>query len=171
MRTILIPTDFTVNSLLPVKKILQVNGSDEVRILLFHCVHAPDSITDLLLFSKPREIRRLSGTEFADACEIIRHRFAPALNNLVIDLFMGNTHSAFENFVEGWQADAICLAKQMTYAKPSPQSADPMAFIKKSSIPVLEMDIELSASPLTQNRLAALFLETEKNTTDHVVER
>ena len=123
---------------------------------------------DFLDCEEYRPSRRLS---WQNITAVILSGVSGALNNLVIDLFMGNTHSAFENFVEGWQADAICLAKQMTYAKPSPQSADPMAFIKKSSIPVLEMDIELSASPLTQNRLAALFLETEKNTTDHVVER
>lgn len=166
----MIPTDFTVASLLPVKKILQVNGTDQVRILLFHCLYLSDSITDLLMFSKAKEIRRLSGTEFSDACEIIRNHFSPALQGLTVDLFTGNTHSAFENFVEGHQVDTICMAKDFTYAKPSKQSVDPRPFIKKASVPVLETTIDPPVN-LTQNRLAALFTETPQNTTPHVVER
>eukprot|EP01034_Spumella_vulgaris_P017492 gene17492-22312_t len=75
----MIPTDFTVSSLIPVKKVLQVNGTDEVRVLLFHCLYLTDSITDRLLFSKAKEIRKLTNPEFTDACEIIRSRFAPHL--------------------------------------------------------------------------------------------
>lgn len=167
----MIPTDFTVNSLLPVKKILLVNGNDEIRIVLFHCLHISDSITDLLLFSKAREIAKLSGPDFRDACEIIRNRFSPYLKGLAVELFTGHTHAAFENFVEGNQADTICIAKDVVYAKPSRQSADPLPFIKKASVPVLEMPLEAQASPLTQNRVAALFSETPQTVASHAVER
>lgn len=160
MRTILIPTDFTVDSLIPLKKILQINGDDPIRVVLFHCISLSDSITDLLFFSKAAEIRRLGNPAFTDACEIIRNRFIPQPNALLVDLFTGNNAAAFENFVEGHRADTLCLIENFVYRRPSRQSVDPREFIRKSPVPVLKVNVELPTSPLTQNCLAALFSET-----------
>lgn len=159
MRTILIPTDFKVDSLMAVKKTLHVNNDETVKIILFHCVYLSDSITDLLMFSKGKLINSLSTKAFTDACEIIRNKFSQNLHSLSVDVFTGNTAAAFDNFLDGCDADIICFIENYTYTKAAKNSVDPMYFIERTNLPALKMTVELPNSTLSQNQLSALFSE------------
>jgi len=159
MRTILIPTDFTVDSLIAVKKTLHINNDDQIKIVLFHCISISDSITDLLTFSRGRLIRELSTQPFNDACEIMRNKFSN-LYSIHVEVFTGDTNAAFNNFVEGCDADIICLMDKYGYKMPSKFSRDPLPFVQKSEIPALKIELEVPSSSLSKNQLAVLFSET-----------
>lgn len=159
-RTILIPTDFTVDSLVAVKKILESEDGGRTKIVLFHGIFLSGSITDLLMFSKSKCLRRLADQSYRDACEIIRNKFSSHLHSLHTELFTGHTAAAFRNFVEGNGADAIGLIDHFTYGRPSPQSMDVSGFIPDAGVPVIRVVAELPASTHGKNRLAALFSET-----------
>lgn len=160
MRTILIPTDFKVDSLMAVKKTLHVNNGDEVKIILFHCVYLSDSITDLLMFSKGRLLNSMLTPAFMDACEIIRNKFSQNLHSLSVDVFTGNTPASFDNFLDANDVDVICFIENYTYSKAAKNSVDPIYFVAKANVPALKMTVEMPTSPLSQNQLAVLFSET-----------
>lgn len=157
MRTILIPTDFTVDSLMAVKKTLSLSEDEKVKIILFHCISLSDSITDLLTFSKGKFIRENSNQTFKDACEIIRNKFALRLSALHLELFTGNTANFFDNFVEASDAEIICFIENYDYKKASDCSVDPLKYIVHAKIPALKMTLDVPAANFSQNRLAVLF--------------
>lgn len=160
MRTILIPTDFTVNSLIAVKKVMNINENDPVKIVLFHGVNLSDSITDLLLFSKGRLIREMATQSFKDACEIIKNKFAKDLESLYVEVFTGNTPAAFDQFLEANDVDIICYIDNFRYTKPSKNSMDIMPLLSHASVPTFKIEVETPKKPLSQNQLLALFSET-----------
>lgn len=158
MRTILVPTDFTVESLMAVKKILHENTGEPVKIILFHCVVLTDSITDLLTFSKSRLLKSLTRQTFDEACEIIRNKFSQSLHGLYVDVFTGGTVPAFHRFVEANQATGIAVMDNFAYRNASKYSIDPMRFVAKAKVPVTVVTVV--ESPVTKNQLAALFSES-----------
>ncbi|MGV3697789.1 hypothetical protein [Flavobacterium sp.] len=100
-KTIVIPTDFTVQSLNVLKTVLNQYPSDEkYNIILLHGFSLSDSIRDLLFFSKPSQIHSLMNSEFEEAYEVIRNKFDSQIGSLKIDLFTGYNVSAFNTYLE-----------------------------------------------------------------------
>lgn len=160
MRTVLIPTDFTVESLIAIKNTLQKSDKKPINVILFHSVALSDSITDLLMFSKPRFIREHSSQAFMDACEIMKHKFSSDLNELKIELFTGNTTRSFLNFLDANEVDEICYMEELKYAKPSKYSRDSISFIKKAQIKITALNQKIPHIPASENQLAILLTES-----------
>lgn len=99
--TILIPTDFTVQSLNVLKAVLsQNNNGQRYDIILLHGFSLGDSIRDLLFYSKSQQISALASTEFEEAYEVIRNKFDSQIGSLKLDLFNGYNLSAFNTYLE-----------------------------------------------------------------------
>lgn len=100
-KTIVIPTDFTVQSLNILKTVLNQNHSKEqYNVILLHGFNLTDSIRELLFFSKPNQIASMVNTEFEEAYEVIRNKFENQISSLKIDLFTGYNLSAFNTYLE-----------------------------------------------------------------------
>lgn len=100
-KTILIPTDFSVQSLNVLKSILSANSSQiKFDIILMHGFNLSDSIMDLLFYSKYQQINALTSSEFNEACEVIKNKYDSQISSLKIDLFSGYTISSFNNYIE-----------------------------------------------------------------------
>ncbi|MEH6679912.1 MAG: hypothetical protein V7724_05155 [Sediminicola sp.] len=100
MQHILIPTDFTVDSLEILTIALEGEKSQNLNITLVYGAHLSSSITDLLFFSKSSFIEKLQEPDFNEALAIIRNKYADRINSLRMDLFLGRTHGGFRDFVE-----------------------------------------------------------------------
>ncbi|MGC3943048.1 MAG: universal stress protein [Chryseolinea sp.] len=131
MQHVLIPTDFTIESLNLLKAAATMNTRPK-RIILFHAVELTDSITELLFFSKSAFIESISNKDFVTASKIIHNRYASTITSVEIDLFIGRGHRAFENFVAGNGVDLIVIPEAYTFRMPSNRSVDPLRFIHRT---------------------------------------
>jgi len=109
MNTILIPTDFSINSLHLVKQALERRQGEQTDILLLYAHQLTDSITDLLFFSKTRTLRGLSNADFDEACSMLKNRYDGSLNSMRTDLFMGFTQQAFNRYLDSNKVGSIYL--------------------------------------------------------------
>jgi hypothetical protein len=157
-KTILIPTDFKVNSLNVLKSILLNNETQQTyNVILLHGVSTNDSIRDLLFYSKAQQIDALSTIEFDEACEVLKNKFDSQINTLRIDLFSGSTTSAFNNYLEGNKVDHIFISEQ----KPSfsnKKSFDLTPFIEKCSVEVTKIDSGTNPSIPEKGKIAEVFM-------------
>ena len=133
MQHVLIPTDFTIESLNLLKAAATMNARPK-RIILYHSVELADfSITELLFFSKPTLIESISNKDFNTASKIIHNRYASTIKSVEIDLFTGRGQRAFENFVEGNKVDLILVPEAYTFRRPSERSVNPLRYIQKTN--------------------------------------
>lgn len=148
MKTILIPTDFTVKSLNVLKKVLEDNSKKEpLKIFLVHGHHNSTSITDMLFFSKNQEIRSLSSQPFLDACEVLKNKFPNQISFLILDIFSGYYQSNFNDYLKINKIDQIYICDNIKQTFKSKRSFNLNPFIEKSkfeNIVYIELDaIEL----------------------------
>lgn len=151
MNTILIPTDFSVNSLRLVNQALENRKEEQTDVLLLYAHQLTDSITDLLFFSKTRTLRALSNPDFDEACSILKNKFEGTLNSIRTDLFMGFTQQAFNRYLESNKVITIYLPEN----KSIKMDRLILKFAKKSKVDLQyielpEINIPFQASPSTQ---------------------
>lgn len=157
-KTILIPTDFSIESLNLFKEAAQSVEIGSVNIIFLHCVHLSDSIFELLFFSKKDLIDSLINPDFNDACKIIRNKYSSHINSALVEIFSGLTQTAFQNFLEGHRVDEIYVPKNYTLKLTDKRSFDPMPFIQKATVPVTEVYWKHNGDVPEKNLLAELFI-------------
>lgn len=159
-KTILFQTDFTLDSLRGVKKILSESTDNSVfTIILLHGLRMDDSINELLFFNKLKKINQLSDTAFKDACKVLTNKYASKIETFEIDLFTGWNQHAFSNYVEAKAVDCIYLTKDEDYKAASSQSFNLSSFFRKSAVPtkLLFEEDNLILQP-EKGKLAEIFI-------------
>lgn len=106
MKQILIPTDFSGQSLDLLTDYLLVSGENEVSVLFFSVVKLSDSITDLLLLSKRTKEIELIPKSFENYCKCIHKEFS-RIKEVRFEYFYGNTVALFRNFLDANRIDEI----------------------------------------------------------------
>ncbi len=158
-KNILIPTDFTVESLHVVKSFLQQAKADSrYNIILLFGVHLNDSITDLLFFSKSRMIDNLSDENFNDACDIIKNKYASQLNVIRKDIFTGGGQAAFDHYLEANRIDEAYIPGNYSLSLKKKGSFDTIPFIKASHLNIKEINWKKSEALPEKGKLAEVFL-------------
>lgn len=156
-KTILIPTDFSVQSLNVLKSILNVNASnDTYDIILLHGFNLSDSIMDLLFFSKSQQINSLSSPEFKEACEVIKNKFASQINSITMDLFSGYTVSSFNSYIETNKVDEI-ITSNLEPSFNHKNSFNLLRFIKKCKINPITINPSIHAVSPEKGKVAEVF--------------
>lgn len=156
-KTILIPTDFTVQSLNILKSILSSNPSNNTyNIILLHGFNLSDSITDLLFFSKFQQINSLSSPEFKEACEVIKNKFASQINSMTMDLFTGYTISSFNNYIEINKIDEIIMSDiEPSFSHKS--SFNLSRFVKKCKMSPITVNSSINTISPEKGKVAEVF--------------
>ncbi|MBL7936163.1 MAG: hypothetical protein JNM51_10200 [Bacteroidia bacterium] len=138
-KTILIPVDFTPESLNTLKLALKENSISGVNVILMYSEYLTDSITDLLFYSADRIIESHITPDFEETISILKNRYETDIKTIKIELFHGYNINSFKNFIEAKRIDAIYIPKKYTL-KLKKNGFDPIPFIKKSGLPVQEME-------------------------------
>ncbi len=156
-KTILIPTDFSVQSLNILKSILGNNSSKtKFDIILIHGFRLSDSIMDLLFYSKHQQINTLTTSEFKEACGVIKNKYDSQINSLTIDLFTGFNVSSFNNYLEANKIEEIFVSdKEMTLTNKS--SFDLSKYIKKCNISYSTINTTINSSFPEKGKVAEVF--------------
>lgn len=157
-KTILFPTDFSIQSLNIVKSVLN-NGNDNTRydIILLHGMDAGDSITDLLFVSRSRWIQSLTNPAFEDACDIIRNKFESKIRSMRKDVFTGFGQSAFNSYLEANRVDEAYLPVNSAMELSGRRSFDILPLLHKSGLPVKEVALQETTPMHEKGRLAEVF--------------
>lgn len=133
MRHIVIPTDFTTQSLQVVHAAV-AGGADKIRITLLHMLR-PADISGMLFASfrnKQRsEQQKLISEDFKETCEMLKNTYSSKLESIQVKFAMGDTTAYLHNYLDGEEVDCIVYAEDIKLAKPSKDSIDMLALIKR----------------------------------------
>lgn len=161
-KTILIATDYSLESLNILKKVMRekdaAEDQNQYNILLVSGYDTGDSIRDLLFNTKTTIFNKLRPQEFCDAYGIIRNKYSHLINKIVCDIFTGSFQRTFNNYVK---AENI----EEAYYSPAIQSKgkgkfDLIPYIKKcKDLQSKEISLEVRDRLPEKGRLAEIFVE------------
>jgi len=141
MKTVLVPTDFNVESLKIIDSLVLTNKPQDVGIIFMHAFKLSDSITDMLMLSRrSRDYENISD-EFYTQIELYKQKYPNHIKFIGIEYFYGTSVAAFKNFIEGRNADCIAYPKAYNFTAINKYSIDPITLIKRCGCEVFELDI------------------------------
>ena len=157
MKHILIPTDFSIQSLRVVHHAVETFGAEPLSITLMHALHMPASIMDLMMLSRRSAHYDLITPDYKDACEIIRNRYASSIKEMKTAFLMGDTNGVFRNFLLYHNIDAIVCAENNAFRAAGTDSYNPARLIKNSKYPVHYMPLTPRKGKLMVSVMSELF--------------
>lgn len=157
-KTIVIPTDFSVESLNVLKTLL--NESEHLYnydIIMLHGMHLSDSITDLMFMSRTKVCRELSNPAFEEACTVIRNKYGSLIHSLRKDIFTGLTQAAFDSYLEANKVNDIYVptGKKMKFS--NKRSFDIMPFVYQSTAMIHEVEYQTENALPEKGQVAEVF--------------
>lgn len=107
MKTLLIPTDFTYQSLQSIPTIAQQYYPQKLDIVLVHMLKITDSISELLMLSRRSVEYRQIPDNFYVRCRELEKDYSHLINKISIDFFYGSTLAVFNNYLDAKEIDGI----------------------------------------------------------------
>ncbi len=138
-RKILVPTDFSVRSLMLVPETIEKAKNERIEILLLHAIVQSSSITDLLFFSEAQFLKTAQSDEFTDACRLIQNKYDQQLKSIYPRIFIGNNQSNFNKFLNANKIEEAIIMNKFEMNFKSKQSFDPSNLLKKSQVKLNEI--------------------------------
>ncbi|WP_291907299.1 hypothetical protein [Chitinophaga sp. CB10] len=161
MKNVLIPTDFSIRSLGYVHNVVSQYPDELVNVIFVHALRMPDSIFDLVTFTRNSRHVELITADFKDGCEIIRNKYASSINQLKVEFFHGDTGVAFKNFCLANNIDVIVEPTDLEYKAPSKRSYNPAKLISKAKLPKLAATLPGSRKVVVKATISSLLLASE----------
>ncbi|ASE63212.1 hypothetical protein H3Z85_06980 [Chryseobacterium indologenes] len=161
-KTILIATDYSLESLNILKKVLKEKEAKEdqnqYNILLTSGYDSGDSIRDLLFNTKTSVFNKIRPAEFCDAYGIIKNKYPHLVNKIICDIFTGSFQRTFNQYVK---AENIEEAYYSSSIKSKGKGKfDLVPYIKKcKDLPSTEVKVEIKERVPERGRLAEIFVE------------
>lgn len=161
-KTILIATDYSLESLNILKKVLkEKDASDDqgqYNILLTSGYDSGDSIRDLLFNTKTTIFNKIRPEEFCDAYGIIQNKYPHLINKIICDVFTGSFQRTFNQYVK---AENIEEAYYSSSIKSKGKGKfDLVPYIKKcKDLESHEIAVEIRERLPERGRLAEIFVE------------
>ncbi|WP_183558041.1 hypothetical protein [Mucilaginibacter sp. SP1R1] len=136
MKTLLIPTDFTYQSLQSIPLIAQQYYPEKLDIILVHMLKITDSISELLMLSRRSAEYRQIPDNFYIRCRELEKDYSHLINRIHIDIFYGSTVAVFNNYLDAHNVDGI-VASHDNYQMLFKNSIDPDVLIEKCGTRVI----------------------------------
>lgn len=138
MANVLIPTDFTANSLQLAAQAIQALDDKAINIVLFHAFAQPESEFDLLIPSRYKPHANLVTEALRQSCKQFKEQNSNKVQKIYFRFMEGETAPMFRNFIDANEIDLIYCPETYTPVKVNKYSADPRPLFKKSGIPVIQ---------------------------------
>ncbi|MDR2237402.1 MAG: hypothetical protein LBE92_14875 [Chryseobacterium sp.] len=161
-KTILIATDYSLESLNILKKVLKEKDASEdqnqYKILLVSGYDQGDSIRDLLFNTKSTIFSKIRPEEFCDAYGIIRNKYPHLVDKIVCDIFTGSFQRTFNQYVKAENIEEAYYASSIK--SKGKGKFDMVPYIKKcKELPSQEIKVEVPERLPERGRLAEIFVE------------
>lgn len=159
-KTILIATDYSLESLHILKEVLKEKNASEDQnqytIFLVSGYEMGDSIRDLLFNTKSTIFNKIKPQEFNDAYEIIKNKYPHLIEKIICDVFTGSFQRTFDNYIK---AEHIEEAYYSSSIKSKGKGKfDLIPYIKKcKNLQSQEIAIETHERLPERGRLAEIF--------------
>lgn len=137
---VLVPTDFTVDSLRTVLDYLENHADQRVELVLACGYDIGDSITGLLGFTKEDHLVKLENEDFIKGCEMIKSRFKPNVIELYSDLIISKNVRYLRNYFKGNAITHVALPVSFQFS-PATRSAFDIATILKDNMKAINATI------------------------------
>jgi|GEM_PF-406380 len=134
MRHIMIPTDFTVQSLQVVHAAIGAAGNEKLKVTLLHMMHPADIGSMLFASFRNRqrtEQQNLLSEDFKETCEMLKNSYSSKLDSIQVKFVTGDTAVYLRHFLEGADVDCIVYAEDIKLTQPSKHSVDMQPLIKR----------------------------------------
>jgi len=158
MKKILIPTDFSTESLQLVEFAILNYNEVPLDIVLVHGYRMPEVYWEVLNFSAIREVRHLSTQAFHDAKLELLREHKKEIQSISIELFTGNNSLAFKNFLAQLHVSEALIPSENFLHFPNYRSFDPTYFIRKNMENIREITLEGRSRELQKPRFSVLNL-------------
>ncbi|GEN67107.1 hypothetical protein [Chryseobacterium rhizosphaerae] len=161
-KTILIATDYSLESLNILKKVLKEKEASEDQnqydILLTSGYDSGDSIRDLLFNTKTSIFNKIRPAEFCDAYGIVKNKYPHLVNKIICDVFTGSFQRTFNQYVN---AENIEEAYYSSSIKSKGKGKfDLIPYIKNcKDLKSHEIAVEVRERLPERGRLAEIFVE------------
>ena len=139
MKTIIIPSDFSIESIQVAETIVR-NAKEEVRILFIHMFHVADDIQDLLFSNYRKKEYEFVSDEFRHECDMLKNVYTGRLKSITVEFFYGSKLAVFKNFLDYNNADFIAYSKRYGMPKLGKSSIDALPVIQKCGLPLIDAD-------------------------------
>lgn len=157
-KNILVPIDFSIESLNTLKKMMQ-ESTGTFNIILLHGAYMSTSITELLFYSKDKLIKELSNDEFNEAIHILKNKYDSNIESIRIDIFSGYNRAAFNNYVEANAIDEVVVATNFQYKFNNKKSFDWLPMAYKANVKIHELQIHQEMIMPEKGQLAEIFYD------------
>ncbi|MBK9300793.1 MAG: hypothetical protein IPN14_09340 [Bacteroidetes bacterium] len=155
-KNILIPIDFTIESLNTLKFALEENKNEQLTVVLMYATHLSDSITELLFYSQYKIIQKLINQPFKDAINIINNTYESTLQILKIETFHGFHINALKHFLDAHHIEMIYIPLNYRL-RTNKNSFDPIPMLKKSTFKYKEVSWHTNNTTSHEDELIQLF--------------
>ncbi|PRD54508.1 hypothetical protein [Sphingobacterium gobiense] len=109
IQRVLVPTDFTVNSLRIVLEYLENNKDEQVELVLVGGYKLSESISMLLGFTLDDHLAELQHDDFLKGCEIIKSRFKDKVVEMYADSMISKNKRYIRNYLKGRKFTQVVL--------------------------------------------------------------
>lgn len=166
-KRILIPTDFTVQSLQFVVEVIDKHTADKIEVVLVYGRYLSTSITEIFAQSKDEILDDLQSADFIDACEIIRNCFKSKLTELYADVIQSDNYNYIKNYIVGIKADDVILPKNSVFELKDKRAFDVRARLEEvlaSNVTVVDNEYSL-ADIRSKDDIISLFFREKLDVT------
>jgi len=140
MRTILVPTDFKLESIKIIDALVQHQQNETLNIIFVHAFKLSDSITDMLMLSRRSRDYENVSDEFYQQINQAKAKYATQINTIGIEYFYGSTVAAFKNFIEAFDVDRIAYLKEYNFTPINKYSIDPKILTERAGCEVIQLN-------------------------------
>lgn len=151
MKHLLIPTDFSIQSLNAVHAAIAAheNGEDKLKITLFHLLSMSTDLSELVFRSMTNKHYEMVSSEFKDACEILQNRYSSKVKSITVKFGFGNTVQYLKNYLEGAKIDMVIIPSDVELTLPSTRSVEMIPLLKRTGVSMDIISTKKSAQQLT----------------------
>jgi len=137
MKTVLIPTDFKLESIKIIDALVQHQSNETLNIIFVHAFKLSDSITDMLMLSRRSRDYENVSDEFYQELNKAKAKYPGQINNICIEYFYGSTVAAFKNFMEAFDVSGIAYLKAYSFTPINKYSIDPKFLTERAGCEVI----------------------------------
>lgn len=157
MKRLLIPTDFSISSLNLVKSALEKLDNESHHITMVVGRESPNSITDLLFYSKEKALKDLMSNDFIDAIQLIQNRYSTKINSISFDILHSQNKNYIKNYISGNNFDLLILPEQLSFAKKTKQGFNLIPLFKEMEIETMYVNWDHEERSKETNKISDLF--------------
>ena len=145
---ILIPTDFSLDSLKAIPALIQQQPGQQFNITLVNFLGLSDSISDLLMLSRRSREYEFVTQEFLNECTRLSREYSNQILSLQPEFFYGNTVALFKNYLEAREIHQVARLKDFSYLKLTPMSYEPGTLLERSKCNVINLVPYIKPQPV-----------------------